>query len=71
MDELTVHDVTMQDQQRLGRGRAMAVTHVTFYVGEHGPFFWDVAPGPQASAEIQAYIQQKVADLRAITQRSY
>lgn len=71
MSDLSVHDITVQDQVRLGRGKAMPVTHVQFYVGEHGPFMGDFEPGPAASAQIQAFIQQKIADLRAITQRQY
>jgi hypothetical protein len=71
MDELTVHDITVQDQIRLGGGKAAKVTHLTFFVGDHGPFMEDFTVPKNTTADIQAYIQQKVADLRGITQRQY
>ena len=70
-DDLKVHDITMQDQVRLASGKATPVTHVTFYVGSHGPFMKDFEQGSATSDAIQAYIQAKVHELRGITQREY
>ena len=70
-DDLSVHDITVQDQIRLGGGKATPVTHLTFYVGAHGPFMHDFVAPQNGSADVQAYIQQKVADLRGIVQRAY
>lgn len=71
MSELAVTGIKVQDQTRLGGGKAVRVTHLTFYVGDHGPFEYDFIPPHNTPGEVQAYIQQKLADLRAITNRSY
>jgi hypothetical protein len=71
MEELKVHDIVVQDQVRLAAGKAARTTHVTFYVGTHGPFMRDFMPPDNTTANIQAFIQQTVADLRAITERQY
>lgn len=71
MDELNVHDIRVQDQLRLGGGKASNVTHVTFYVGSHGPFQKDFIPPDNTPALIQAYIAQTVSDLRSIVTRTY
>lgn len=71
MSDLAVHDVKLQDMTRLGGGKALRVTHVTFYIGDHGPFDYDFQSPNNTPGEIQAYIQQKVADVRAITNRTY
>jgi hypothetical protein len=66
-----VHDVQIQDQLRLGGGKATKVTHLTFYVGSHGPFQSDFLAPDNTPALIQAYIAQQVQDLRAIVTRTY
>lgn len=71
MEDLTVHDVTIQDQVRLGNGKAVPVRHVTFYVGNHGPFQQDFSPPNNTPALIQAFIAQTVQDVRGIVDRSY
>jgi hypothetical protein len=71
MDDLSVHDILVQDQIRLEGGKAGKVTLLQFYVGTHGPFMRDFAPPNNSTADIQAYIQQKVADLRALLSRQY
>jgi hypothetical protein len=71
MDDLKVHDIVVQDQVRLAAGKAARTTHLTFYVGAHGPFMQDFLPPNNTQGDIQAFIQQKVADLRAITERQY
>jgi hypothetical protein len=70
-ENLEVHDIAVQDQVRLASGKAGHVKHVTFYVGAHGPFMRDFTEPKNTSSDIQAYIQQTVADLRAITERQY
>jgi len=70
-DSLQVHGVQISNQTRLGSGRATAATHVVFYVGNHGPFQKDFVAPDDTPAMIQAYIQQTVADLKAITERTY
>ncbi|MBZ5569462.1 MAG: hypothetical protein LAN64_16640 [Acidobacteriia bacterium] len=70
-DNLSVHDITVQDQIRLASGKSGAVKHVVFYVGAHGPFMHDFSAPLNTTADIQAYIQQTVADLRGIVQRQY
>lgn len=68
---LQVHNVQVSSQVRLGLGKATPVTHLSFYVGDHGPFTEDfVAPGDTIS-DIQAFIRQKVADLRTIMETQY
>jgi hypothetical protein len=69
--ELTVHGIQIQDQTRLANGRATPVTHVTFYIGDHGPFMQDFVEPNNRPADIQAAIQQKITDLRSITAREY
>lgn len=70
-DALNVHNVQVSSQTRLTMGKAVPVTHVQFYVGDHGPFAADFQTPNDTPALIQAYIQQKVADLRSITERTY
>lgn len=71
MSELAVSNIKVQDQTRLGSGKAVRVTHLTFYVGDHGPFEHDFIPPNNTPGEIQAFIQKKISDLREITNRSY
>lgn len=71
MDDLKVHDIRVQSQLKLGGGKSSQVTHVTFYVGDHGPFQKDFEPGQDSPANIQAYITQTVQDLRSIVTRQY
>ena len=70
-DDLTVHDLVVSQQTRLAGGKAYPVTHVSYYVGTHGPFTQDFQAPGNTPALIQAAIQQQVNDLRAITQREY
>ena len=70
-DDLSVHDITVQDQIRLAGGKSGKVKHVVFYAGAHGPFMQDFVEPHNTTADIQAYIQQTVSDLRGIVQRQY
>jgi len=70
-DDLQVHGVVVSNQTRLGSGKAVAVTHVSFYIGDHGPFQHDFIEPNNKPADIQAYIQQQVNDLRSIVTRTY
>lgn len=69
--ELTAHNIVLQNHTRLANGRAQFVVHLTFYVGDHGPFQHDFVSPQNTPADIQAYIQQTVTDLRAIVNRAY
>jgi hypothetical protein len=71
MDDLKVHDIAVQDQVRLASGKSAKVTHMTFYVGAHGPFMHDFTAPANTSNDVQAYIQAKVAEMRAIVEREY
>jgi hypothetical protein len=71
METLTANNITLQDQLRLGGGKAVSVTHLTFYVGSHGPFQNDFVAPNNTPALIQAYIAQKVQDVSSIVNRTY
>ena len=44
-------------------GKAATNTHVSFMVGDHGPFFLDYAPGKGTTDQIKSDIQAQKAAL--------
>lgn len=66
-DPLAVHDVKVEDVPRFnGTGQTVVVTRVTFYVGAHGPFVREFAPGQATASSIQAAFDAQVSMLRAL-----
>ena len=70
-DNLKVHDVVLQEMTRLGGSQAAKVTHLTFYIGTHGPFDADFPAPNNKPGDISNYITQKVSEVRSIVSREY
>lgn len=70
--DLQAHDVTIRQQPQFTPGGTVAVhTLVTFYVGNHGPFTLDYAPGHYSPEAVTTDIGKRVRELQTITTTRY
>lgn len=70
-ENLNVNGLQISDQTRLLAGKAVQVTRLQFYVGDHGPFTIDLEAPNNTPNDQQAAIMQKVRDIRAVATMDY